>query len=316
MKKILKISGIIIGLFLLFILSFGGYSAWKFENMPPLPVRPLAIKAVNDSSLIAHGQTITTAICAYCHMGEDGTLSGKIFASKEEGFGEIWSANITHKTLDNYSDGELAYTIRRGITREGRYIGPFMEHTLMSDEDITAIISFLRSDHPINRYSEFTPPPADWSFLAKVLIAGVGIFKPTPDGVKPWPHPDPADPVSHGRYLANVRLGCGGCHSAGFDTNDLVNPEKSVNFFGGGNPVHKNEHSDVVYSANITMHPEDGIGKWTEEQFRVAVTGGLRPDNKPLDPAMPRFNFLSDEETHALWSYLKTVPVLEDSPEK
>lgn len=316
MKKTLKITGIIIGGLVLFLLAFSGYGVWKFEHTPALPVKPLAIQAVKDSSVIAHGQKITLAICAHCHMSEDGTLSGKIFVTKEEGFGEIWSANITHKTLDNYSDGELAFVIRRGITREGRYMGPFMEHPLMSDQDVQAIISFLRTDNPATRATESVPPSPDWSMLAKVLIGGMGIFKPVADDVKPWPHPDPSDPVSHGRYLATVRLECDNCHSASFETNDPVNPEKSVNFMGGGNPIENKDHSSIVYSANITPHPEDGIGKWTEEQFARVVTSGLKPDNQPIDPAMPRYNFLTPEELSALWSYLKTVPALEDYPEK
>ncbi|MEZ4826348.1 MAG: c-type cytochrome [Bacteroidia bacterium] len=316
MKKILKITGIVIGILILIVAVFTAYSTWKFNHLPPLPVTPLAIRAVSDSATIAEGKKIVLSVCGYCHMNENGTLSGNLFATREEGFGEIWAANITRNKLDKYTDGELAFTIRKGVNREGRLLGPFMMHPNLSDQDVTAIISFLRSDHPATQPADFTPPAPDYSLLAKVFIGGLGFFQPMDDSIQPWPHPDPSDPVSHGRYLANVRLGCFGCHSASFETNDIVKPENSVNYMGGGNPVHTQDRSAYVISPNITPHPTDGIGKWSEEQFSQALIAGVRPGKPPINPAMPRFNFLSEEEIHALWSYLKTVPPLEGKGSK
>ena len=61
-----------------------------------------------------------------------------------------------------------------------------------------------------------------------------------------------------------------------------------------------------VHSANITPHPEAGIGKWTEEQFGRALTQGLRPDGSPGSLACA--HLLPENPEQALWRELDPVP--------
>ena len=68
----------------------------------------------------------------------------------------------------------------------------------------------------------------------------------------------------------------------------------------------------VSFAANLTPD-QSGIGTWTEEQFKKALTQGKF---KGLDgarillPPMPWFNFteLKDEDTKAIFAYLKSLP--------
>ncbi|HXL87339.1 MAG TPA: hypothetical protein VN927_09005 [Gemmatimonadaceae bacterium] len=92
--------------------------------------------------------------------------------------------------------------------------------------------------------------------------------------------------LTRGEYLANTG-GCRTCH-----LQDL----------SGGVPIQKN-----VLSANLTPK---GIGKWTEADFRKALRDGIRPDGRTLSAVMPwaYTRFMTDDETHALWLYVHSVP--------
>jgi hypothetical protein len=60
-------------------------------------------------------------------------------------------------------------------------------------------------------------------------------------------------------------------------------------------------------ASNLT--PE-GIGDWTEVHFARAVREGKDKDGGTLDELMPYATFkgMSDDEVHALWLYVRSVP--------
>jgi hypothetical protein len=70
----------------------------------------------------------------------------------------------------------------------------------------------------------------------------------------------------------------------------------------------------ITFSANLTSD-ETGIGNWTEEQFKKALTEGKSKgldSNRPLLPPMPWQNYtnIKDEDIKAIFAYLKsTKPV-------
>jgi hypothetical protein len=67
----------------------------------------------------------------------------------------------------------------------------------------------------------------------------------------------------------------------------------------------------VTFAGNLT--PDNtGIGNWTEEQFKKALTQGKYKglDNtRMLLPPMPWFNYtqLTDKDVNAIFSYLKSI---------
>ena len=312
MKKFLKILGLILGVI---VLAIAGIAAWvNFSDTPAYEVKNLDIQLPTDSLSLARGGKIVELVCAYCHRSEDGLLNGKLFSPESEGFGEIWSGNLTnHPTagLGRYKDGEIAYLLRTGIKRTGELAGPFMMYPNLSDEDMAAVIAYLRSDVPSVQASDVVHK-SRYSFLAKALYK-FGAFKPLPYEGKPLHTPDPSDPVAYGRYLVTARFECSSCHSASFETYNVLEPEKSPGYLGGGNPV-ADKNFNHVLSRNITPDPELGIGKWTKEEFKQAIQNGIRPDKTPLTFTMPRFDVLTDEEIDAIWAYLQTVPALNTSP--
>ena len=95
----------------------------------------------------------------------------------------------------------------------------------MSDQDIEAIICFMRSDDALVQLDPTPTVPTEPSFLAKFLTHVA--FKPLPMLKGPVAGPDTTDPVAHGKYLA-INLDCFPCHSASFETMNTMEPEKSI----------------------------------------------------------------------------------------
>lgn len=307
MKKALKIFGfILLGLAVL-ILGLAAYI--QFAPMPTYEVKAPDLKITADSARVAEGRRIAMTLCVHCHRGTDGKLSGDIW-NDDDVFGKLWSANLTQHPdagIGLYTDGELMHTLRTGIKRDGHFAGPFMMFRNMSDEDLAAVVAFLRSDAPEVQPSERRQPPSELNFLGNLFLKV--LVKPMPYPEKPIVAPASSDKLAYGRYLVTGKWECFSCHSASFETNNLDEPEKSKGYLGGGNPL-KDAHGNSAFSANITPHRETGIGAWTEAQFAEAVRFGKRPDGKSLSPLMPPMTTLTDEELSAIWAYLQTVPAL------
>ncbi len=74
------------------------------------------------------------------------------------------------------------------------------------------------------------------------------------------------------------------------------------------------------YARNLTSDPS-GLGNWTEENFKIAITEGWYKgirDGRRLLPPMPWPNMrnLSDEDVHAMFVYLQsTKPISNMVPE-
>jgi mono/diheme cytochrome c family protein len=311
MKKTLKWLGYALLGLLALLLCVAAYV--QFSAMPTYAVQAPDLSIAPDSARLAQGRRIVLTDCAHCHRSADGKLGGDLWVNDVQ-FGKMWTANITqHPTagIKNYSDGELAYLLRTGIKRDGHFAGPWMTFPLMADEDVASVIAFLRSDAPEVQPSENRQPPADLSFFGKMIMKL--FIKPTLEYPKqPIVAPSPTDKVAYGRYLATGVWECYRCHSASFETNNDLEPEKSVGYFGGGNPL-ADEENKPVPSANITPDRETGIGTWTEAQFAEAVRFGKRPDGKTLSHLMPPMSVLTDAEIVALWAYLQTVPPVKNA---
>lgn len=100
-----------------------------------------------------------------------------------------------------------------------------------------------------------------------------------------------------GQYLA--RLGdCTACHTA-------PNGEYMAGGLAFDTPVGK------IYSTNITPHPEQGIGKYTYEDFANAMRKGVAREGHALYPAMPYPNYaaITDQDMQSLYQYfMEKVP--------
>ena len=64
----------------------------------------------------------------------------------------------------------------------------------------------------------------------------------------------------------------------------------------------------IIYSSNITFDPNAGIGGWSLEAFKRAMTQGINREGKHLYPAFPydRFKNINDNDLEALYAYLSS----------
>jgi mono/diheme cytochrome c family protein len=311
MKKVLKILAYVLGAVILLIVIAALFV--QIKGIPSYEVQEVNIQVTPTPAKIQRGKKLASMLCSGCHMNAaKGNLTGQMMPDAPKEFGTIYSANITQdKTfgIGAWTDGEIAFLLRTGIKRDGKYAPPYMAKLpKMADDDLEAIIAFLRSDDPLVAADNTVDPPTEPSFLTKMLCQIV--FKPYPMPSAPIPMPDTTNMVELGAYLA-TNLECFSCHSADFKTNDYLSPEKSPGFYGGGNKV-LNLEGEVVLTANITMDKETGIGSWSEEQFIKTLKFGTR-DGKPnfLYPMRP-YALLTDKEASAIFYYLKTVPPLKN----
>jgi mono/diheme cytochrome c family protein len=261
--------------------------------------------------MVAEGARMVHMICAQCHRSsEDGRLGGAPITDAPE-FGELYGRNITQHPefgITDYSDGEIAYLLRTGINKDGKHTPPYMpEFPHLSDRDLHSIIAFLRSDHPMVQPSEVNLPESKPSLLTKVLMRVA--FKPLPYPEHEIVAPDATDKVAYGRYIALAKVDCFSCHSESFTTMNVMKPEKTPGFFGGGNMLLDKEGNRNP-SANLTMDTETGLGNWTYDQFYMALKHGRKPDGTTVRYPMFPYTLLSDFEVEAIWEYLQTVPVI------
>jgi len=310
MRRALKIVGVALATI---AVAVGGFLLYvQIDGIPRYPVEKVAFRADPTPERIERGKKLVSTLCASCHMDPTTRqLTGKHMVDAPTEFGVIYSVNITRhptKGIGSWTDGELAYLLRTGVKRDGQYTPPWMvKLPHMSDEDLASVIAFLRSDDSMVEASDRDPPGVTRpSFLTKLLCHVA--FKKLPYPDRPITAPPVTDRVAHGRYLV-AALECYGCHSADFKTMNIAEPEKSVGYMGGGNPV-LDLRRQPVPSSNLTPDTETGIGRWSEHDFVNALRTGFRPDRTLLRYPMLPIPDLSDEEAGAIYAYLRTVPAI------
>jgi mono/diheme cytochrome c family protein len=308
-KPILKFAGI--ALLLVLVAAAGGAAYIHWKGVPRYPVQKVDLAIEVTPERVERGRKISGMLCSSCHLDPvTGRLTGHRMEDMPPQFGVAYSLNITQhpeKGIGAWTDGEIAFLLRTGIARDGRYTPPWMvKLPRASDEEIASIIAFLRSSDPLVQASDAEDFPSHPTFFTKFLTYVA--FKPFVYPAQPIGAPDAsADRVARGRHLADNVASCFACHSADFASNDELTPEKSKGFYAGGNAM-PDLNGQVVHTSNITLDPETGIGTWTEDQFVRALRSGFRPDNTPIVYPMQAYVELTDEEARAIWAYLQTVP--------
>lgn len=174
MKTILKIfkwAGITVLLIIVFVAVFV-HLTWKKTFEAPYP----EITASKDSAVIARGKYLAfgPAHCATCHVpidqieavekGLEIPLSGGWELDIPPG--TFRAPNLTSDVetgIGKLSDQEIGRTLRQMVGWDHRGIFPFMPFTRLSDDDLTAVVSFLRTMPPVKH----EVPRSELSFLGK-----------------------------------------------------------------------------------------------------------------------------------------------------
>jgi mono/diheme cytochrome c family protein len=183
------------------------------------------------------------------------------------------SSNITpdkETGIGNWTDAQIITAIRTGQKPDGSVIGPPMPIELyqrISDEDVRAVVAYLRTLKPIKN----TPEKSSYKIPLHAM--------PPVHDVQA---PPKSDKVAYGGYLAGPLAHCMECHTP------QQGPRRDYqNMLGAGGFEFNIPGLGVFMSANITPDKATGIGSWTDDQIKAAITHGVRPDGTKLIPLMP-----------------------------
>ncbi len=316
-KRILKILGWVVGSAVALLLVLVAYVQlrWDAKDGRSAP----NLKAPTDSATIARGEHIFKyqAQCWGCHQNPARDANappngGMLFdlSNAGPGFGKWYSRNLTpdmETGLGGWTDGEIVQALREGLNKDRETLFPIMPvdwYHDMADEDVLAVVAYLRSIPPVKN----EVPKREPSFFAKALMT-FKLMKPKEPITMPVTAPPKGITPEYGKYLSSHLANCAECHTP----RNLQDGQFYLDslFAGSSFAFGADEGSPIVsYARNITPDVETGIGSWSEEQFINAVTTGVRPDGTVLSSHMPYayYKSWSMDELKAVFLYLKTVP--------
>lgn len=316
MKKLAKILGLILGLLL--FLAIAGISYLKF-GLPAIPPAT-EIEVSTDPQTVAQGHYLAhhVMICMDCHSERDwskfsgplvpGTLGkgGEVFDQKLGFPGSYVAKNLTPYHLGSWSDGEILRAISTGVSKDGKALFPIMPYThygKVDQQDLEAIIAYLRTLDPIESEPQASSSDFPMSLIINTLPAEAAFTK----------KPPASDKLAYGEYLVNAAA-CYDCH-----TKQEKGQFIGADFAGGMEfPMHD---GSISRSANITPHEETGIGTWTEEQFVQRFK--LYLDSNYTLPSIEKGDYQSTmpwmmyagmkrEDLAAIYTYLQSLEPVEN----
>lgn len=320
MKKLLKILGALVALLLL---GAGGFVGLKVSSwQPTFPDTPTPdIAASDDPEVIARGKYLVNSLnhCGACHSpaedyialqpGEESSLEGG-HEWHMGPLGTIRSANITPDEatgIGSWTDAQVARAIRHGVDREGRGLLFMMSVGPMSDDDLIATISYLRTIESVsNEVAEH-----EVGVMGKILFQGPMDFFARPHDyasiLPTYVAEGDAPSVERGEYLAIGPAFCAGCHSPYSADSGEVRFVGQV-MSGGQAPFPDETEPTFEFSApNLTADPDTGhIAQWTKEQYMERMKAGRVHKGSPMP--WETYRNMTDADLESIWLYIESLP--------
>ena len=294
MKRVLKFLGLglasLVGFAALALALVAGRVELNRNRTIAFDPHPFSIP--NDAASIEEGRRqVQVKACTDCH-GAD--MGGFTFVN-EAPVGTFSGSNLTPgrgSRVAGYRDIDWIRAIRYGIGADGRplIMMPSGDFHGMSNEDLGAMIAYLKTLPPVDRES-LTQKVGPVSRVLYSLGQMPLLF--------PHEHIDlNAEPVEkvlagetaeYGQYLAQ---GCVGCHGPGFS----------------GGPI-PGVPPSWPHARNLT--PSGSFAQWSFADFEKVLTKGITPDGRQINPQfMPwkAMAAMTPTELKALYLFLKTLP--------
>lgn len=308
-----------LALIILLVVCFVSFVELTYDKIHAAPYPE--ITASTDSAVIARGEYLAfgPAHCIVCHSPLDKRkeIDAGLKMPLTGGWeliippGTFRAPNLTpdeETGIGRYNDAEVARILRYSVGHDGRTIFPFMPFQEMSDEDLTAVISFLRSQEPVKNEIQ----RSELTFLGKAVMA-LGLLKPEgPENAPPKAVPIDTT-IEYGEYIANNVADCVGCHTArDLETGEYIGPK-----FAGGFTMPSDNLSEgySFITPNLTPDEETGImALWNENAFVGRFRAGRVHKNSPM-PWGP-YSRMNDVELKALFKYLKSLEPVSNKIEK
>ena len=268
--------------------------------------------AAADPQLERGRYLVAAGNCVSCHTRPGGAaFAGGL--SFNTPFGRIYSSNITPDAstgIGRWTAADLRRAMHEGIGRGGRHLFPafpYTSFTRVSDDDVDAIYSYLRSIPPVR-----STPPAN-SFLFQMrwgmvvwnwLFFKAARFQSDPSQSAEW---------NRGAYLVNGLGHCDACHTP---RNRFMAEIQSDAFAGGSLADRVTPDTVRRWSAVNLTSAHTGLAAWSLDEltsylksgFAVTRAGTFGPMNDVIVNSLMN---LSNEDLHAIATYLKSLPARE-----
>ena len=269
--------------------------------------------AQDQDALIKRGEYLMNGpvACGNCHNTRAEDMSfvpGMEFAGGfhivDHGI-DAYAANITPDPdtgIGTWTDEQIITAIREGTTPDGAIIFPPMPvptYNNMSDDDAKAIVAYLRTVKPVHN----EVPESTFEIPLQAMPPAKGAPAPSPD-----------DKLAYGGYIVNALAHCFECHTTP-DANGVPDFQNSL---GAGGFVIQLAPGMTVATANITSDPETGLGNWTDDEIKTAITKGIGREGGHLAPPMPYTFFanMTPEDLDAVVAYVRTIPPIVNKVER
>ncbi|HEY7140217.1 MAG TPA: cytochrome c [Methylomirabilota bacterium] len=230
-------------------------------------------------------------------------------------FGSVYSSNITpdrQTGIGGWTDDQIITAIRLGRRPNGERLIPVHPYPVfngMAEEDLRALVAFLRSLPVVNRPNtpkKITMPLFESVFLPAWLAAFATRETPPPAA--------PAAGVPRGEYLVRAVGHCGECHTP----RGVTNASDNSRFLSG---TQKGPEGDPV--PNITPDKDTGLA-WSEDEIAEYLGTGNKPDGdvagglmaEVIEGTAAGYKDLTKQDRLAIARYLKTIPAVRNKVTK
>jgi len=290
----------------------------RIASLNAIPAGGLSMRIVSGIALAllmspASGETLvergaylagSVMVCHNCHTprGPQGldlsrALSGGSQVFDEPAF-KVSGSNITPDKdtgIGNWTDAELKRFLVSGVRPNGTRVAPIMPtafYTVLTARDLDALAAYLRSVPAVHHD---TPAPEYRSALKPETPTYAG---------EQANEPELADRLARGRYLLTIAH-CLECHTP--EGPSVVHDFAGAS--GKGGRTFKGPWGESV-SANITVDTAAGIGGWSDDEIKRAITQGIARDGHKLKPPMAyaAYASMTAQDLDAIVAFLRTLP--------
>jgi len=246
----------------------------------------------------------TVMTCHNCHTprGPNGLIMDKALSGglrfNEPPF-DVTASNITgdrETGIGAWSVEDIKKLLSTGVRPNGIPVADIMPtafYKVLTADDLTAIATYVHSLPPVKNA---VPAPVYKIKLPPTMV---------PNADKPMTKADLSDKLKMGFYLVTIAH-CMECHSP-------MGPKGRDFSRTGAGGFELPGPWGVSVSRNITSSKSKGLGNWTDDEIKRAITQGISRDGSKLKPPMgyPFYAKMTPADLDAIVAYLRTVPAID-----
>ena len=218
--------------------------------------------------------------CVNCHTEpKDGAAPLAGGRALKTPFGTFYAPNITSDKTEGvgaWSEEDFVRALRYGRAPDGGHYFPafpYVAYTEMTDADMLAIREAIMARPAVAQAN--TPHDLGFPFnqrwgmrFWKLLHFDAGAYEVDRSKSESW---------NRGAYIANALAHCGECHTPPDPSGGL----DKARWYGGTKDGPEGE-----MAPNITPHPDNGLGQWTDADIAFLLTNGLKIDGDVVGSVM------------------------------